>query len=235
MVKLNTSFSASPFAGVTAGTKLGDKLARALLLLSSAGECAILDWLAVFGVCSFVSYALHVPTKRFYFVIKFIRRITRCHFRLEATHARVWLSIVELWKEWISTLLVHSFFPTGTPSTATNIVAYSDASGSGWGGAILIRGRKIIGGDTWSQRAASHDINVKETMAARNTLRKILDDVVVHDEPSVIDVYIDNTSTIAWLRKKRSRVVPCRAFDPTARFETHRSRSFHTSSNLNVR
>jgi hypothetical protein len=29
--------------------------------------------------------------------------------------------------------------------------------------------------------------------------------------------------------------VPCRAFDPTARFETHRSRSFHTSSNLNVR
>jgi hypothetical protein len=165
--------------GVTAGPKLGDKLAQALLLLSSAGECAILDWLAVFGVCSFVSYALHVPTKRFYFVIKFIRRIARCHYRLEATHARVWLSIVELWKEWISTLLVHSFFPTGTPSTATNIVAYSDASGSGWGGAILIRGRKIIGGDTWSQRAASHDINVKETMAARNTLRKILDDVVV--------------------------------------------------------
>jgi hypothetical protein len=188
------------------GPKLGDKLARALLLLSSAGECAILDWLAVFGVCSFVSYALHVPTTRFYFVIKFIRRIARRQFRFGATHARVWPSIVELWKEWISTRLVHSFFPTSTPSTATNIVAYSDASGSGWGGVILIRGRTIIVGDTWSQRAASHDINVKETMAARNTLRKILDDVVVYDEPSVIDMYIDNTSTIAWLRKKRSRV-----------------------------
>jgi hypothetical protein len=47
-------------------------------------------------------------------------------------------------------------------------------------------------------------------------------------------------------RKERARMtqtliregylsVPCRAFDPTARFETHRSRSFHTSSNLNVR
>jgi hypothetical protein len=40
--------------GVTAGPKLGDKLARALVLLSSAGELAVLDWLAVFGVCSFV-------------------------------------------------------------------------------------------------------------------------------------------------------------------------------------
>jgi hypothetical protein len=34
--------------------------------------------------------------------------------------------------------------------------------------------------------------------------------------------------------QSRTRRVPCRAFDPTARFETHRSRSFHTSSNLNV-
>jgi hypothetical protein len=32
-----------------------------------------------------------------------------------------------------------------------------------------------------------------------------------------------------------STPVPCRAFDPTARFETHRSRSFHTSSNLKKR
>jgi hypothetical protein len=35
---------------VTAGPKLGDKLARAVVLLSSAGEFAVLDWLAVFGV-----------------------------------------------------------------------------------------------------------------------------------------------------------------------------------------
>jgi hypothetical protein len=169
--------------GVTAGPKLGDKLARALVLLSSTEEIAI-DWLAVFGVCSFVSYALG---------------IARRESRLGVTHARLWPSIVELWKKWVSTLLTHSFFPTDTPSTATNIVAFSDASGSGWGGVILFRGHTIIVGDTWSRRAASHDINVKETMAARNTLRKIL-------EPSVIDMYIDNTSTIAWLRKKRSRV-----------------------------
>jgi hypothetical protein len=80
--------------GLTAGLKLRTKLVRALALLFSESEIAILDWLAVFGVRSFVPDALRLPTTRFYFVIKLIRRIACRHLRLSASHVRVWPSIV---------------------------------------------------------------------------------------------------------------------------------------------
>jgi hypothetical protein len=58
--------------------------------------------------------------------------------------------------------------------------------------------------------------------------------LAVLDRQSVEDVCFERAS-MGNPACSEDLVVPCRAFDPTARFETHRSRSFHTSSNLNVR
>ena len=66
-----------------------------------------------------------------------------------------------------------------------------DASGSGWGGAVLSNDGRVVQevGDSWCEAMLSCPIHVKETVALSRTLRSF-DDVVRNHR---IDVLVDSS------------------------------------------
>jgi hypothetical protein len=70
------------------------------------------------------------------FIIKFMRRV----IRRDAAAAAVRPCNRKPWLEWIAALVERRFHPPQQNTTATVVVAYSDASPKGWGGGTRARG-----------------------------------------------------------------------------------------------
>jgi hypothetical protein len=73
-------------------------------------------------------------------IIKFMRRV----IRRDAAAAAVWPCIRKPWLEWIAALVERRFYPAQQDTTATVVIAYSDASPKGWGGVFFVFGKTFI-------------------------------------------------------------------------------------------
>jgi hypothetical protein len=190
-----------PQRHASVGDKILRKLSLAKQMVESGHAVPLVDLQSAFGVCVFAAYALHMPLAPQYFIIKFMRRV----IRRDAAAAAVWPCIRKPWLEWIAALVERRFYPAQQDTTATVVIAYSDASPKGWGGVFFVFGKTFIIGAPWSRRVAEgQHINVMELMAARNTLRHI--SAMLHGVVTfVVDLYVDNTTAKSWLSKQRSR------------------------------
>jgi hypothetical protein len=140
---------------------------------------------------------------------RLVRIVCACVFRNVVHTKTKWHAeahcIRKPWLEWIAALVERRFYPAQQDTTATVVIAYSDASPKGWGGVFFVFGKTFIIGAPWSRRVAEgQHINVMELMAARNTLRHI--SAMLHGVVTfVVDLYVDNTTAKSWLSKQRSR------------------------------
>jgi hypothetical protein len=144
------------------------------------------------------------PTSRFahYSVFKYFRRrakrasaVARCD---PETPCPVWNSIIPEWVAWVARLADTRRTLAPTPSVPAARL-YTDASGVGWGAMFFtVEATHVLAGP-WLGSVAREHINILELRAlVLATERLNINDINV-------DVFVDNTSALAWAGGKMPR------------------------------
>jgi hypothetical protein len=193
------------FLGIRFGTaatpseRILAKLQRFDALLST-GKATAIDLSAGFGLCIFASQALRRSLAREYYVIKFMRRVSRASMAHSWNRTVVvWPCIIAEWASWIRSLRTESYTPRRPhPFTVT---MYTDASETGWGVVLIYGDRAWSRGGPWSDAESKLHINVLELEAIRIGLR--LAAAILG--PCTVNALVDNTTAISWASRGRSR------------------------------
>lgn len=181
---------------VRVGPKTRAHLVSARGFLASRQPVTVLDVLVVFGRCVWASAVLDLPLHGQYHILKFCRRKAR--LPLSET-ILVWPSIIPLWLQWIDTLTSRVYVPGAHVSD--EVVAFSDASSSGWGAVLFLdRGLPSIFAGSWTPAEARLHINVLELLA----VKRLFTHAAATLRNSGVHLLVDNTTALSWLRKRRS-------------------------------
>jgi hypothetical protein len=163
----------------------------------------ILDIMCVFSTCLWASTVVDWRLAKVYHVFKQLRRLARAQHK-GATVAVVWPSIVPLWRSWLQELAAEEARFVYVSTTANPILAYSDACLDGWGATVFNAAHVDILGSRWTKHERRLHINVLEVLAVKRFLEQWQPPEQTPEERTAIRLLLDNTSAIAWLKRRRS-------------------------------
>lgn len=153
----------------------------------------------IFSLLVWGSGVLHFELCRVYYAIKFVRR------RLASTKnmndkANVWPCTLPEWKHWFSALLDGVYTRPAHGVNLKRAALFTDASKYGFGFVLFYNGHVQSWGGRWPQHYAAWPIVELEALALLLALRLLrLDESNIH-----FDMFVDNTSVIGVLHKRRS-------------------------------
>ena len=175
------------------------KLLKAAALIDNRLEITVADALALFGQTVWACTVTGFELSALYYVLKFIRRTQKKN--LSAT-VKIWPSIIDIWKKSLIQMTTRSFVADFLATRS--MVMYTDASDSGWGVVIVENTpNKIhILGQRWSTKESCAHINILELKALLIGIRTIKR--ITQNQAVTVDAYIDNTSALAWAKRKRA-------------------------------
>lgn len=180
------------------------KLEQAKSFLESclSSDALVRDVASAFGITLTAAQTLNTPLHDKYLIFKFIKRLARSLTQdgYSSQRCQVWKSIIQPWCSWLQFMIGH---PSASVRNvdAQSCVTYSDASNEGWGFIIFWPdGHVTSQGARWSSDHRQLHINVKELKAAKFALLRVSEAAV----RLRIDMKIDNTTTISWLKKRRA-------------------------------
>ena len=150
--------------------------------------------LGMFGKLMYASSVLAISKAEFYLFFKFLRRRTGWDLDEDACLWQCLLPCIDAWCVKILKNKPRFINSADLPRT----VLFTDASLVGWG-AICVRSDGSICsiGRRWEDEDANHSINILEAKALANAM-----DVLQMDHH--LDVFVDNTSLLANVRRTRS-------------------------------
>jgi hypothetical protein len=144
---------------------------------------------------------LRIPLARFYFLLKWMRRKLNALNRGKATedslvplpdHARE--ELTEFLTQCRSPAHIHPVDKKDAPMTL-----FVDASTKGWGAVLVSHVQQVlVAGALWTKEYTHRDIAALEAQAISNAVTSFADSLA---QASDIVVVVDNTSTLAGLRK----------------------------------
>ena len=156
---------------------------------------------STFGICVWASSILSLPRAKYYYIYKFYRR--HSSFDPDVFHT-VWPSILSTWIRWVEELLVtkNRFYAELKVCSAFTI--YTDACPRGWGGVAYAADGSLdaVVADSFSPEKQQCHINLLELLAVKFFFLRW-----IHPRGTasiVVDVVVDNSSTLGQLRKTRS-------------------------------
>jgi hypothetical protein len=168
----------------------------------SATDCA-----SMMGVSVWAAQVLDLPLAELYWIFKFQRRVSSEAFARGswAFDRKVWPSILPLWTEWLSKAVAkESVVPTFDDDLPT-IIAYTDASPTGWGAVIFDGPHTSILAGRWSDKESALHINQLELLAIQRCFAKYVPVDSILGTPRKVWLYVDNTSAISWVSKNKAR------------------------------
>ena len=177
------------------------KMMKAASIVSSTTPVTVVDAIALFGQTVWATIVTGTPLGELYHVIKFIRRIQR---RKMNDLVSIWPSIRKRWSEAL-VKMTSLRFKSGFRKPNAHVTMFTDASLSGWGVVIFNYGDcpiRIFAGK-WSETEKRESINVLELRALRIGVR-ILASIKSPDEVLSVQIFIDNTSAMSWVKRKRA-------------------------------
>lgn len=202
----HTRLSVSPTAKAKA------KLASAVdTLRHRASDLTLADCFSLFGTTVWTAQVLDRPLAELYWVVKFIRRLSRRISKLSMlSPTKVWPSIVDHWSTWLETSMTASCsIAPATPDMKT-IIAYTDASSSGWGAVIFDEDGVHVLAGAWSDAEMKLHINEKELLAVWYMLRDYRPPRLPTVGKRTMWLYIDNTTALSYVSKRNAkRYRPC--------------------------
>lgn len=150
----------------------------------------------VFGLLIYCSNIYRLPTNKYYYVFKFVRRRSRVTLQPLAP-ANVWECTFPLWSAWLNTALRAT---RRRDSDSPPYIIVADASTNGWGAIVFHPNGSVtpVAG-RWTSHMQYRHINVKETFAVVFAIRAIV------PPASFVHITVDNTCALHCLRKQRSR------------------------------
>lgn len=170
--------------------------------------------LSLFGSCVFASRVLRIPLAGYYNILKFIRRrgssFSTGELKLEDA-AEVWPSVQRLWHDLVRRLRKNAPVRHGGSSPSLEpIILVTDASVTGFGGALFFRGRVETYSGRWPTTRRCDDINALEMSAVEKCashFQGILAQIYEAESanPPSLVVLVDNSSTMHVLRKGHAR------------------------------
>lgn len=187
---------------VAVSSKFAAKLERATSLLKEPRDFVVADILSIFGATVWAAQVLGRPLAELYGIFKFIRRVSKDLAnggKLLETR-KVWPCITSLWIDWMIGAAQAATEIVAPDGTLPRLIAFSDASDTGWG-AIVFDGDRIsvLAGD-WSDAERKLHINQKEFLTIKKMLLTFSCDPA--PEPRPMDLYVDNTTAQSWGNKK---------------------------------
>jgi hypothetical protein len=159
------------------------------------------------GISVWAAQVLDLPLAELYWIFKFQRRVSSEAFARGswAFDRQVWPSILPHWMEWLSKALAkESVVPTFDDDLPT-IIAYTDASPTGWGAVIFDGPHTSILAGRWSKNESALHINQLELLAIQKCFSKYVPVDSVPGTPRKVWLYVDNTSAISWVSKNKAR------------------------------
>ena len=156
-------------------------------------------WLSALGLCMFateMSAATRLQLWRFYYMFKFIRRRVAAGVTLD-DETPAWRGAIDALHEWRDRLLADDPRPVANERAPT-VVIFSDACLVGYGVVIFTADSLVIRSGTFSD---CEDISILEQRAAVYAWRE----VTPSEAPATAIHYVDNTSTLATIRRMRAR------------------------------
>ena len=179
-------------------TRAISRLADAVALLNH-DSLTIAEVFDAMGYFFFASAVLDAPLDKYYFPLKWYRRIAADFARGVATMTKrvnVWSCIrMDLchWADFLSKNSPAPVFRTGiTPATL-----YTDASKTGYGAVLFINGKVYVSGAAWTGTDVGAHINLLEAEALSRALAKFKDVLA----GSLLRIKIDNTSVIGAMER----------------------------------
>ena len=169
------------------------RLAEAVAMLNN-DSMTVSDVFDAMGYFFFASAVLVAPLDKYYFPLKWYRRIAADFARGIASMTKrvnVWSCIRKdlcHWAAFLSKNTPAPVFRTGiTPATL-----YTDASETGYGAVLFINGKVYVSGAAWTGTDVGTHINILEAEALSRALVRFKDVLV----GSLLTIKIDNTSVI---------------------------------------
>lgn len=171
---------------------------------------------ALYGYCAWGSIITGEPMHNYYHVTKFIRRLSKRVKGDYGTVTTIWPCIIHQWIQWMDrvscTRKVIPRIPTSDGTVLlVRALAYTDASDEGWGAVVYTDAEEtLIYAGTWTPQEKTLHINVKETLAVKRLLQALPTHerrgtaTAVRPVHWILQLLIDNTSTIAWVKKSRA-------------------------------
>ena len=186
---------------VALSEKFRVKLAKAATLLQQTRSLVIADILSIFGACVWAAQVLALPLAELYAILKFVRRVSSALASgAKLTDTRdVWPSITDHWVQWMTSAMVSNVTITVSQLSSPRLIAFTDASDSGWGVVIFDGDKTTILAGKWSEAERALHINEKEFL----TIKKMLltyecDTSQTVCGVRVMDLFVDNTTAGAW-------------------------------------
>jgi len=156
--------------------------------------------LGIFGRCVYAASVFSTNSllhaRNYFLIFKFMRR---CAKRELHDLASIWNSIKASWASWLRNLAEASILITMVDNHAPAPTVYSDASMSGWGFIMFCPDGAIrSGAGRWTEDEEGDHINLLELRAVAIAL-----DCVSSRSIPAVHLYVDNTSTLAWVQRGR--------------------------------
>ncbi len=178
---------------------------------AKGAAATVQDLFSLFGSLSFCGRVLRVPPAAHYTTYKYIRRLASKYVAGSVTLD----SPAELWKcaradidLWLKELEANKPVRHVDPLSAEDepLVMISDASTEGWGAIMCDErtGEVWQAAGHWGQKEDCSDINTLEMIAVRLGL-KAFSKILTRDSTRPLIILVDNTSTMAVLRKGTAR------------------------------
>ena len=174
---------------------------KAAGIVSSNAPVTVVDAIALFGQTVWATIVTGTPLGELYHVIKFIRRIQRRNMNDVVS---IWPSIRKRWSDALVKMTTLRF-RSGWRKPNAHVTMFTDASLSGWGVVIFNYSDvpiRIFAGK-WSETEKRESINVLELRALRIGVRTLAS-IKSSDEVLSVQTFIDNTSAMSWVKRKRA-------------------------------
>lgn len=162
------------------------------------------------GYCHAMWLTLHLKVDLFplFYVIKFYRRmIARPYSRRPET--KVWNCLKPIIHSWINHLQIHKRTRTPVPYRSDTVI-FTDASDTGYGVVLMHNSEHLITcSGKWTAPEQLLHINIKELLAVKKLTA--CEAIRPHlfgpdkDAHTSIQLFMDNTTAISWLRRRFSR------------------------------
>ena len=164
----------------------------------------------MFGICAQAAALLGQQLAPYYYIFKYMRRVAKDSPGDKRT---IWPSIRSLWSQWALALAGTTRF-VNTDDKRQQLTLFTDASSHGFGAVLLGSGTTFSVGKEWdeeqlatisgrfTQAEANLHINAKELLALKKALLLIPRHMLLNVD---LHLRIDNTSALAWIKKRRSR------------------------------
>ena len=153
--------------------------------------------LQAFGILVWCSIILNLKVCDYYYCYKFLRR--RVGTMLD-DDAAVWPSSMHQWRKWCQDVTKNQPRKVFGAEVTTTLI--TDASLSGYG-ALLYRSSCLVAitAGPWTRSESQKSINFLELLAVKRALLDLQSNFL-HDEP--VDLIVDNTTCMWWIKKKRA-------------------------------